>query len=81
ITIAALATQIGNILGKPDLIRLGAKAKTPYDPPFIVANNMRLREIGWKPKFDLESGLTHAIDWVRERLAATGASRAAGKVA
>ncbi|MDQ6707129.1 MAG: NAD(P)-dependent oxidoreductase [Acidobacteriota bacterium] len=78
ITIAALATQIGNIMGKPDLIRLGAKAKTPYDPPFIVANTMRLREIGWQPKFDVESGLTHSIEWVRQRLTATGITRAAG---
>lgn len=40
---------------------------TSFDDNFIVGCNERLtKEVGWEPKFDLESGLKQTIDWWRK---------------
>ena len=54
------------------LVRLGARADSGDEPELIVADVGRLRcELNWKPRYDLESGLAHTLDWHRRQLAKT----------
>lgn len=71
VTVAQVATQIGRLLGKPDLLRLGELPYREGEPMVIRAGTRRLRdEIGWKPRFDLAGGLAHTIDWWKASLSA-----------
>jgi nucleoside-diphosphate-sugar epimerase len=64
VTVADLAGKIGNLLGNPQLIKLGALAYAPDEPMCIVADNTRLcTETDWQPRFDLDAGLRQTIDW------------------
>ena len=59
-----LALQLGELLGHPELIRLGDLPYRQGDPMFVCANTQRLREAtAWCPKFDLRAGLRNTIDW------------------
>jgi cephalosporin hydroxylase len=35
----------------------------PNDPPSIVADVTRLHSTGWRPNYDLKTGLQHTIEW------------------
>jgi nucleoside-diphosphate-sugar epimerase len=64
VPVAAIVRQIGASLKRPDLIRLGGLPARAGDPPLIEADTRRLREeVGWRPRLDLERGLTDAIRW------------------
>jgi nucleoside-diphosphate-sugar epimerase len=55
--------EIGRQIGRPELIRLGARPSTS-PPDRWWANTAKLsREVGWKPEVDLQSGLSDAIQW------------------
>ena len=57
-TVAEVARSIGQLAGRPDLIRLGELEMRPNDAPKVVADVRRLtNKIGWKPRYDLQSGL------------------------
>ena len=67
VTIAELAQHIGALLGRPDLIQLGALAYPPNEPMRIVGDPSLLRcGVGWTPRFDLETGLAQTVAWWRE---------------
>ena len=69
VSVAHIAGLLGDRIGRPDLIQLGAVASTRAEPPAIVADSSRLAtEVGAKPAFTLEQGLSDALDWWRERL-------------
>jgi len=71
VTVAQVATQIGRLTGRPDLLRLGALPYREDEPMVIRAGTRRLREdIGWKPRFDLAGGLADTIGWWKTRLSA-----------
>jgi nucleoside-diphosphate-sugar epimerase len=64
--VAEVAETIGEIIARPDLVRLGAISAPPDDPEFLVADVTRLTdEIGWRPKHDLKSGLRQTVSWWR----------------
>lgn len=64
-----VATAVGTIIGRPELVRLGAKEAPPDEPPVIVADVRRLRdEVGWEPRLTLESGLVRTVEWWRANL-------------
>lgn len=68
VTIADLARTIGEVVGRPELIEVGAMPYREGDPMHIVADASRLRrEIGWSPGFDLRSGIADTVDWWRRR--------------
>lgn len=72
-----LVTEIGRQTGRTDLLRLGARAAPPDDPPRLSASITRLRdEVGFVPRYDRASGLADTIAWWRKRLAATTAGPA-----
>jgi nucleoside-diphosphate-sugar epimerase len=62
-----IVTRIGELGGRPDLVRLGAVSYYPGEPMLIVADNARLRSTGWTPAYDLERGLRHAFEWWKGR--------------
>jgi nucleoside-diphosphate-sugar epimerase len=62
--IRGIAEAIGRQIGRPGLLRFGARPSDPDDPPVICGDNRKLVEAtGWRPKFDLECGLRSTIDW------------------
>jgi nucleoside-diphosphate-sugar epimerase len=68
VSIAALAERVGEIVGRPELVKIGARPSTGEEAPLLVANTDRLRhEVGFEPQFDLASGLAHTVAWWRSR--------------
>jgi nucleoside-diphosphate-sugar epimerase len=66
VSVASIAERIGDILGRRELLRFGARESPPDDPPFLVANTDRLRhDVGWTPRYDLDSGLADTVAWWR----------------
>lgn len=69
VTVGKIALELGNILGKPDLIHLGALPYRSNDPMFICANNHLLKEkTNWQVKYDLRCGLRNTINWYEKHL-------------
>jgi nucleoside-diphosphate-sugar epimerase len=61
-----IVLTLGSLLGRPDLIQLGALPARANDAPMVVGDNGRIAaELGWNPKFELDTGLKHTIDWWR----------------
>jgi nucleoside-diphosphate-sugar epimerase len=68
VTVAHLVKRLGEMLDRSELIKLGALPYAKDDPPFVCANNQRLRtETSWQPRFALDDGLRATIDWWRSR--------------
>jgi nucleoside-diphosphate-sugar epimerase len=69
IALAELILKIAGKIGRPDLVRLGARA-AGAEPPLLLPATRRLREeTAWRPRFDLDEGLADTIGWWRRRLA------------
>lgn len=69
VPIKDVIAKIAARIGREDLVRLGARAAPPGDPPVIAASVERLhRDIGWSPRFDLDRGLDQTIGWWRSEL-------------
>jgi nucleoside-diphosphate-sugar epimerase len=65
VAVRDLLQEIGMQLGRPELIRLGERESSSEDSR-IWANVDRLtREVGWKPRYDLASGIHQIIEWSR----------------
>jgi nucleoside-diphosphate-sugar epimerase len=70
IALAELIEHIAREIGRPDLVRLGARAAPAGEPPLLVPDVHRLREeVRWQPRFTLSAGITDTIGWWRSRLA------------
>jgi len=66
VTMARLMLTAAAIMGNPEMIKLGSRPPARFEPPFIAGDSTRLREAtGWRPAFDLESGLRQTADWWR----------------
>ena len=66
LTVRDLVLEIGEQIGRPDLIALGARPLSPRDPPRVVAHTGRLRdEVGFRPSFTWQQGLRDTIAWWR----------------
>jgi nucleoside-diphosphate-sugar epimerase len=66
VSIRTLALKLGHLIGTPDLIVFNAIAAPPHDPPLLIAKSSRLRdEVGWTPRWGLNDGLAHTVDWWR----------------
>ena len=64
VTVRELADQIGGLIGRPDLLRVGALTPSPGDPASVCANISKLRETTrWRQRYDLTSGLRQTIEW------------------
>jgi len=68
VSIREVVEQIGVLLGRPELIRFGARPDPAGEPPLLTANVRRLREqLSWKPRRTLQEGLAETIRWWREQ--------------
>jgi nucleoside-diphosphate-sugar epimerase len=75
VTVAHVAHLLATMLRRPELIHLGALARSASDPPFVCANVDKLKAAyGWQPCFDLEAGLRDSVDWW-SAVELTGSSR------
>ncbi len=77
IALAELVERIGRQVGRPELLRLGARPAPPQEPTLLVPEIRRLRdEARWRPRFTLNEALSDTIAWWRGRLqGAAGAAR------
>ena len=67
VKIKEVVAEIGNIIGKPELLSIGALAAPDNEPPEIVADVTRLREeVGWESKSDLNKRLEETVNFWRE---------------
>lgn len=67
VRIRALVDRIAALLGRPDLVRFGARAAPPGESPLIVADVRRLESAGWRPAVPLDAGLERTVAWWRDR--------------
>jgi nucleoside-diphosphate-sugar epimerase len=78
ISLAELVGQVGSQIGRPDLLRLGARSTSPSEPALLVPEVQRLyTEVGWRPEFTLSAGIADTIAWWRAKLAGDGGGVAA----
>ncbi len=64
VTIADVATRVGRLLGRPDLVCLGAMPYRQGEPMRILGDATILRQrVGWTPRFDLDRGLAQTVGW------------------
>lgn len=69
IAVKDVAMRIAEELGKPDLIRLGARPGGNNEPPLVVADTRRLKdEVGRSPTVPFKEGLASTIDWWRTQI-------------
>lgn len=52
---------LSRLLGRPDLIRLGAREPPADDPPRLAADVKLLSRLGFRPEFDLDAGLAQTV--------------------
>ena len=68
IALADLIDRIGRQIGRPDLLRIGARPAPPQEPALLVPDIHRLRDqVRWRPRFSLDEGLADTIAWWRSR--------------
>lgn len=61
IAIRDLALQAAQLMGRTDLLRLGALPSN--EPPLVVGDPARLvNELNWKPRYSLADGLRQTVD-------------------
>lgn len=68
VVLSDIAHALGRASGGPDLVKIGASARRPADPPELVGANERLRASGWEPKIPFEQGLIETYRWWQERI-------------
>jgi nucleoside-diphosphate-sugar epimerase len=69
VSVREIMESIGSVTGRPELIRFGAIARDPSDPPELVADVGRLRrEVAWRPRVPLPDGIEATVRWWRHRL-------------
>jgi nucleoside-diphosphate-sugar epimerase len=62
-TIAQIAEQIARLIGRPDLLSLGALPASAGDPPRLVADTRKFQGIGFTPVYTLKEGLSQTVEW------------------
>ncbi len=68
VRIADVVQLLGEVAGRPDLLRLGALPTREGEPERIVASVRRLREeVGWAPRIGLREGLQDTVARLRDR--------------
>src|SRR6266480_2829742 len=60
-----LLQEIGAQLGRPELIRLGARESSSEASRIWASTEKVTNEVGWKPHYNLVSGIQHTIEWWR----------------
>jgi nucleoside-diphosphate-sugar epimerase len=67
ISIAELVDRVARQIGRPDLVRLGARESPPGEPAVLLPDIGRLRnEVEFEPRYGLDEGLADTIAWWRQ---------------
>jgi UDP-glucuronate decarboxylase len=67
VTLADLIDRIAQQIGRPELVRLGAKAAPSAEPKILLPDVRRLRnEVKWRPSFTVNHALSDSIAWWRD---------------
>ena len=61
VSVRQVVEALARAAGRPDAVDFGAVPMPPDEPPFIVADNTRLRSTGWRPEIDLDAGLAASL--------------------
>ena len=67
VTVRQVVTRIGEIIGRPDLLEIGALPTRGFEPQEMVADIARLRSIGFQPQYSLDGGLERTVQWWKSR--------------
>lgn len=69
ITLRALASRAGELMGRETMIEFGAIPAASTDAPLVVADVTRLREeLQWSPRYTRDEGLKATIAWWQQEL-------------
>lgn len=61
-----IALELARQIGRPELLRLGAKPNRPHEAPMIVADlDKTAAALGWRPRTSLPAGLAETIETLR----------------
>jgi nucleoside-diphosphate-sugar epimerase len=73
--LSAVIEEAGRQIGRPELIRLGAREARPDDPDLVEADTTLMRTVlGWTPRYSLETGIADTVTWWRGQLQKSGTS-------
>ena len=68
VAVGEVASRIAAMIGRPELLMLGALPQQAREAPMVVASTLRLAdEVGWRPTRSLDQGLGEAIRWWKEQ--------------
>ncbi len=74
LAVATIATRVGELMGRPELVKLGALPAVA-EPSTIEGDIARLAgEVGWQPRVSLDAGLERTIEWWRSSASARAAA-------
>lgn len=65
VRLADVVNDIGEVIGRRELIRLGELPARVDEPARLVGDASRLRATGWEPSWPLRRGITETIRWWR----------------
>lgn len=75
VTVRELAQRIGDRLGRTELLAFGERTPAVRDAPRVVPSTVRLHsEVGFRPRWSLDDGLSDTIEWWRTQLPAAVAT-------
>ena len=67
LAVSDIVWRIADLVGRRDLIKLGAIPGAEKEPSLVYADVGRLKqEVGFAPRFDLDSGLAQTIEWIKQ---------------
>jgi nucleoside-diphosphate-sugar epimerase len=67
VAVRDVITAIGEIVGRPDLVRLGALPRPAEEPRSLVADVGRLQqEVRFRPRITLAEGIAETVTWWRD---------------
>lgn len=73
VTVRHVVELIARAAGRPDLLDVGALQQRAGEPQQLVPDVTRLREeVGWRPAFNLERGLSDTVKWWQRKLESAG---------
>jgi nucleoside-diphosphate-sugar epimerase len=68
VTVREVVETVARLVGREDLLRLGARPASPADAPLVVGDGSEARErLGWTPAYSLEQGIAETIAWTRRQ--------------
>ncbi len=72
VSLRSIIENIENTLQVDGLVQFGALQPQPFEPSHLIGDAKRLQsELKWQPRWDLQKGISNAIEWWSKNLAFT----------